>query len=81
MRSLIYNLVALARPMLMLKGAHMTFHLGEDRPWRTPENRDYLKFNVNCALSIVRRIISDPEMKSLLEAFIIAHGEKRIRIK
>ena len=36
MRGLLYNLVAYARKMLLLRECHLTFHLGQDRPGRRP---------------------------------------------
>ena len=46
MRGLRFNLIAQARRYLILKGAHLSFHLGHDRAWRSPEQEDYYRYNM-----------------------------------
>lgn len=79
MRSLLYNLVAHARRMLMLTRAHMTYHLGDDVYWRDPKLGDYLKFNTEQALSVVAALSQDRDKAARLKDFINAHEGKKYR--
>lgn len=49
MRSLLYNLFALSKKMLVLTDVHMTYHLGDDKQWSNPAFSDYTRFNLACA--------------------------------
>jgi hypothetical protein len=75
MRSLLFNLVVKARRMLILRDAHLTYHYGDDRPWNTPEFKEYTEHNVREAQSIVRSLSTDPVRQKALEDFCVAHNE------
>jgi hypothetical protein len=75
MRSLLYNLVAKARQMLVLRDAHLTYHFGDDRPWAAPEFDDYLSFNLEQARSVLSALAADEDRRTTLSAFCLAHGE------
>jgi hypothetical protein len=75
MRSLLYNLVATARPMLMLKNVHMTFHLGDDQDWKDPKYQEYRDHNLKTFQRLLGNLAVDPEKKALVNAFIIGHKE------
>lgn len=73
MRSLLFNLVAQARRLLMLTRAQMTFHLNDDRHWSDPRFAGYLEFNIAQAQSVITRLAVDPEKAERLAEFISAH--------
>ena len=73
MRGLLFNLVAHAKKMLMLRDCHLTFHLGQDRAWQDPALKDYTEYNRLNASSVLRELSSDPEKSRLLKMFL---GEK-----
>ena len=73
MRSLLFNIVAHARRFLMLTSPHMTFHLGNDRPWSNPKFADYGQFNFDEAVSVIRTLVTDAEKATRLTEFINAH--------
>jgi hypothetical protein len=75
MRSLLYNLVAKARRMLILRDTHLTYHFGDDRPWADPMFDDYLSFNLEQARGVLGALARDDDRRALLAAFCVAHGE------
>ncbi len=75
-RSLLYNMVAHSKTMLMLRKAHLTFHIGDEREWSDPKFRDYRKFNVKQAISIFTSLAQDnPATEQKLVHFCQRHGE------
>ena len=68
MRGLIYNLMVQARRFLSLKAAHLTFHLGHDRAWSSPEQWDYYRHNLWEAQRTLDKLAENPEMRPELEA-------------
>ena len=52
-RSLVYNMVANSRAMLMLRTAHLTFHVGDVREWSDPRFKDYRDFNMRQAIDVI----------------------------
>ena len=52
-RSLLYNMIANSKHMLMLRQAHLTFHIGDEREWSDPKFKDYREFNVKQAISVL----------------------------
>ncbi len=75
MRSLMFNLVALAPRYLMLTGAHLSFHLGDDRKWQVSAYDEYLDFNLDQARAVITAVAGDPEKLTRLADFIQAHED------
>jgi hypothetical protein len=73
MRSLLFNLVAKARRMLILRDAHLTYHYGDDRLW--PESAEYVDHNVAEARAVLETLSTDPSRYEALSKFCAAHGE------
>jgi hypothetical protein len=79
MRSLLFNLVAHSRRVLMLTQAQMTFHLGDDRHWAGPKFAEYLEFNIAQAKSVIAALAKDPEKAKRLSEFIAIHEAEVFR--
>jgi hypothetical protein len=76
MRSLLYNMVANASKMAILRKAHLTFHLGDDKDWKVPEFEDSNRFNVEQAKHVLVSLAErDPATARKLVHFCKAHGE------
>ncbi len=75
MRSLLYNLVAASRNMLMLTDCHATYHLGRDEAWNRPELQDYIDFNMRQAQAVLNHHARDPERRARLRSFCANHPE------
>jgi hypothetical protein len=75
MRSLLFNLVVLARRMLIMRDVHLTYHFGDDRRWDTAEFEEYQDHNVAQARSIFDALSADPNCRKALWEFCKAHGE------
>jgi len=73
MRSLLYNLVAFSRNMLILTDAHLTYHIGDDRAWDRPELNDYFVFNQQSAVAVLKTLIRDPTAHRRLSSFCLNH--------
>lgn len=54
MRGLIYNLVALARRLLILTDVPLTCHVGDDKEWGRPGLRDSIEHNWREAVAVLR---------------------------
>ncbi len=80
MRSLLYNLAAKARRMVILRDAHLTYHYGDDRPWNAPELEEYTQHNLAEARVVVRALSEDPAKRAALDEFCSAHGEYETEI-
>jgi hypothetical protein len=75
-RSLLFNMVGNSRSMLMLRRAHLTFHIGDERDWSDPKFNDYREFNVKQAINVVVSLAQrDPATKAKLVGFCQQHGE------
>lgn len=75
-RSLLYNLVANAKTMLMLRQAHLTFHIGDEREWSDPRFKDYREFNVKQAIGVLTSLAKrDPATEVKLVRFCQHHRE------
>jgi len=75
-RSLMYNMIANAKHMAMLRQAHLTFHIGDEREWNDPKWKDYSEFNVKQAISVLVSLAKrDPITEAKLVRFCQAHGE------
>jgi hypothetical protein len=75
-RSLLYNMVANSKHMAMLRQAHLTFHVGDEREWSDPKLKDYGEFNVKQAISVLVTLAKrDPAIEFKLVRFCQHHGE------
>ncbi len=75
-RSLLYNMIANSKTMLMLRQAHLTFHIGDEREWSDPKFSDYRKFNVKQAIAVLTSLAKrNPETEAKLVRFCQRHGE------
>lgn len=75
-RSLLYNMVANSGNMLMLRQAHLTFHIGNEREWSDPRFKDYREFNVKQAIHVLTSLAQrNPAMEAKLVRFCQRHGE------
>ena len=75
-RSLLYNMIANARHTAMLRQAHLTFHVGDEREWTDPKLKDYREFNVKQAANVLVTLAKrDPATESKLVRFCQHHGE------
>lgn len=75
MRSLLFNLVALANRMLIMKDVHLTYHFGDDRRWDTAEFEEYQAHNVAQARLTFDKLSINPKHRKPLWEFCTAHGE------
>lgn len=73
MRPLLYNLVAKAGRMIMLKDVHLTYHLGDDNAWSGKENSDYDTHNLLEAYKLIAS--SGPKERERLKDFCRTHPE------
>ena len=75
-RNLLYNMVAASTNMLMLRQAHLTFHVGNEKQWQDPRYKDYRDFNMRQAIGIILTIIDrDPDAGSKVIRFCDAKNE------
>jgi len=74
-RALLFNLVALSGRVLILRDAHLTFHLGDDKGWARPEFADYHAHNRAASQSVIDRHCADPARRELLQTFCAVHHE------
>lgn len=76
MRSLLYNMVANANKMAIVRKAHLTFHIGDDKHWKVPKFEDSNRFNVEQAkLVLINLAERDPAIARKLVHFCKAHAE------
>jgi len=75
MRSLLYNLVARAQAMLIMRDAHLTYHFGDNKILRNDKLKDYTVFNLNQAGSVLTALCNKPEYRNTLAEFCRAHNE------
>ncbi|MEI9993611.1 MAG: hypothetical protein WDM91_03365 [Rhizomicrobium sp.] len=78
MRSLLFNLAALAGRFLMLTTPHLTFHIGEDSFWVNPKYADYVDFNLRQAQEVVAGFAARSPEREKLAGFLRANGEKKV---
>lgn len=76
MRSLLFNLVVLARRMLIMRDVHLTYHYGDDRCWDTAEFEEYQDHNVAQARLVFDTLSVNPRHRQVLWEFCKAHGER-----
>ncbi|HEX9876355.1 MAG TPA: hypothetical protein VGC50_06865 [Gammaproteobacteria bacterium] len=76
MRSLLYNMVANAGQMAIVRKAHLTFHLGDDKGWKNPKFEDHNRFNVEQAKGVLVSLMQrDPATAKKLLNFCQVHKE------
>jgi len=76
MRGLLYNLVANAANMAIVRLAHLTFHLGDDKEWKDPRFEDSIRFNIEQAKEVLIRLMKrDAATERKLVRFCQANGE------
>jgi hypothetical protein len=74
-RSLLYNMVARAESMVMLKNVALTYHFGNDRTWASSIYDDYTEFNRRQFLTVLDRLAEKEPARRRLQAFCSAHRE------
>lgn len=77
-RSLLYNMVARASHMLMLKNVMLTYHFGNDRAWSSDIYADYAEFNRRQFLTVLDRLAQQEPARRRLQEFCIAHREPQV---
>jgi hypothetical protein len=73
MRSLLFNMVACAKRMIFFKSVNLTFHIGDDRPWASTEQKDYKDFNRREAARVLSFYTGS--IRTRLRSFCENHGE------
>jgi len=76
MRALLYNMVASAAHLLMLKNVDLTFHYGDDMTWQDMRFSDYKKHNEREACKSLKTLSLNETNYSTLEEFCLKNGEK-----
>lgn len=61
-RALIGNVMAFAPKFKIFEDEHLTFHIGDDRPWLGNENNDYNQYNENQVITILNTLMELPEV-------------------
>lgn len=75
MRPLLYNLVARAQRMLMMKSACLTYHYGDEMPWKAPQFADYRSHNASMIAESLTNLSRDRVAFQRLSEFCAAHNE------
>jgi hypothetical protein len=77
-RVLLWNLVAYSKKFEEFRNFHLTFHLGQDKPWKNPALKDYDEFNENEAKKTLHLINREKDFIRLLKerypAYLIGVG-------
>ncbi len=74
-KALEINLICHAQKYGFLKDLHLTFHIGDDRPWKDDRFRVFAKFNqgeirrILLRLHAEGRLVDDPEIHKLVALF------------
>jgi predicted SAM-dependent methyltransferase len=79
MRGLLYNLIAEARCLGMVRKSHLTFHIGDDASWRAPEQMSHGTFNVVQARRVLRALMGRDEQAAARLATFCAAAKERLR--
>jgi hypothetical protein len=58
-----------------MKAAHLTYHYGNDKPWRGEMYADYTKYNWDMMVQSLELLCVDPHVRRKLNAFCVAYGE------
>ena len=81
-RALELNQICTAKRYAAVKDRHMTFHLGDDRPWRDDRLRDFANFNqaelrrILLKFQADNRLVNCPEVDDLIRRFATELKEK-----
>ncbi|EMG36826.1 methyltransferase, FkbM family [Desulfocurvibacter africanus PCS] len=75
MRGLLYNMVAHSNKLLMLKNCHLTYHFGNDEPWRDSITSEYWKYNLNESYKVLKELCCNDTKRARLEGFCVKHKE------
>jgi hypothetical protein len=76
MRSLLYNMVANATKMAIIRKAHLTFHLGDDKDWKASQFDDSNRFNLDQAKHVLLSLMErSPETARKLSHFCKTNKE------
>jgi hypothetical protein len=73
---LIQNLMVFAERPVVLRDAHVTFHLGDDRSWTDPAFADYFEHNLAEADRVFDALCADPARRDRLVSAIDGSGER-----
>lgn len=68
MRSLLFNMVAVAENLLVLAHAQMTYHFGDDRPWMQPSAKAQEHLNMEEAAQLWLKLASSKQARHNLLA-------------
>jgi hypothetical protein len=81
-RTLLANLLAYASQFKELKNEHLTFHIGNERSWKSNEYADYTTHNRNQYLKIIASLEAElGEFEPNVQSFLLDTGEKREQLK
>ena len=75
-RALLYNMVAHADRLVILRHSALTYHYGDDRTWSDPRLEDYGLHNRAALAGTMDRLLSEPVRRQRLTAFLSAYGER-----
>lgn len=70
---MLFNLAAHSKRMLMLKNVSLTFHFGDDRPWKTQDFDDYAMHNFTEAADSLTKLAEDVSKRGHLREFCDNH--------
>lgn len=73
-RGLLFNMIAHAERMLILRNVALTYHFGDDRTWRSPELEDYAAFNTEQNRAVMKTLSADQETGRRLSEFVTRKG-------
>ena len=73
-RGLLFNMIAHAERMLLLRNAALTWHAGDDKTWNDPDLRDYADFNREQNRAVWRTLCADRDVARRLTEFASRMG-------
>lgn len=77
-RALLANLVSYSTRFKEFRNEHLTFHIGDPRPWKREEFSDYFKHNQEEYLSIFKELEEENRIcDSLWRSYLLDTGAKR----
>ena len=75
MRPLLYNLVARANRLVMMKQACLTYHYGDEKSWDADKYKDYKLYNWSLMAESLKMLSRDGTALKRLNAFCTAYRE------
>lgn len=69
-KSLLLNMATSAKRMLVLRNVNLTYHIGDDRDWTSPEVQDYTAHNQQELQKLYQQLNQMPDKSRLLTAFV-----------